>query len=142
DLQIDDAEVYVARARPGRGQEYFSELKGKRLALYSGYHYGFANFNADQDFLTREYGAVLTYSHDSNLLMLLRDRADIAVITPSYLDIYRQRHLEESAELLVSERVDQAYHRLALLRPHGPRSSQALAMVLQAVRDNGRLEQV
>jgi ABC-type amino acid transport substrate-binding protein len=142
DLQIDDAEVYVARAEPGRGQEYFSQLKGKRLALYNGYHYGFANFNADQDYLTREFGAVLTYSHDSNLLMLLRGRADIAVITRSYLDMYRQRHPKESDDLLVSERIDQAYHHHALLRPRAPLSAQQFAEVIQAVRDNGRLAEL
>ncbi|MFZ3023787.1 MAG: amino acid ABC transporter substrate-binding protein, partial [Pseudomonas sp.] len=46
DLQVQDAEVYVAKAAAGRGQEYFSQFSGKRLALYNGYHYGFAQFNA------------------------------------------------------------------------------------------------
>jgi len=73
-LDIEDAEVYVAAAAPGRGQEYFADFAGKRMALYSGYHYGFAGFNANQDFLIRNFNAVLTYSHDSNLLMLLHDR--------------------------------------------------------------------
>lgn len=139
DLEIEDAEVYVARAEPGRGQDYFDELKGKRMALYSGYHYGFANFNADQDYLIRQFNAVLTYSHDSNLLMLLRDRADIAVITRSYLQIYQERYPEEGAGLLVSERIDQAYHHHALLRPQSPISAPAFAALLQQVRASGQL---
>ncbi|MGH8353021.1 MAG: substrate-binding periplasmic protein [Pseudomonas sp.] len=142
DLEIEDAEVYVARAQPGRGQDYFDELKGKRMALYSGYHYGFANFNADQDYLIRQFNAVLTYSHDSNLLMLLRDRADIAVITRSYLQIYQERYPEEGAGLLVSERIDQAYHHHALLRPQAPITPQAFAALLETMRANGQLGQL
>ena len=70
DLHIIDAEVYVARLQPGRDEHYFDNLNGKRMALYSGYHYGFAGFNADQEQLRQTFQAVLTYSHDSNLLMV------------------------------------------------------------------------
>ncbi|MES2818382.1 MAG: transporter substrate-binding domain-containing protein [Pseudomonadota bacterium] len=140
DLLIEDAEVYVARAEAGRGESYFDELKGKRLALYNGYHYGFAGFNADQNYLTTTYDAVLTYSHDSNLMMLQRSRADIVVITRSYLRLYRQRHPEQSQALLVSQRLDQAYHHHALLRPQAPIGPQAFADLLQALRSSGQLQ--
>lgn len=74
----------------GRGQAYFDSLKGKRMALYNGYHYGFAGFNADQDYLSKTFNAVLTYSHDSNLLMLLHGRADLSVV-PRSLRAYISR---------------------------------------------------
>ncbi|MET1080769.1 MAG: ABC transporter substrate-binding protein [Pseudomonas sp.] len=139
DLLIEDAEVYVARAEPGRDQGYFANLQGKRLALYNGYHYGFAGFNADQDFLTQQYNAVLTYSHDSNLLMLLKGRADVAVITRSYLQLYQDRNPEQGAAFLVSQRVDQVYHHHALLRPQAPIDAEAFARLMQQVRGEGRL---
>ncbi len=140
DLGIEDAEVYVARAEPGRGQDYFAELKGKRLALYSGYHYGFAGFNADQAFLTENYRAMLTYSHDSNLLMVLRGRADVAVVTRSYLQAYLAEHPRQGNGLLVSERVDQEYHHQALVRPGAPLSASALAVLLDDLRRSGELD--
>lgn len=139
DLHIVDAEVYVALAEPGRDQRYFDRLEGKRLALYSGYHYGFAGFNADPDVLGRRFAAILTYSHDSNLLMLLRHRADIAVVTRSYLDIYRQLHPDKGARLLVSDRVDQVYQHQALFRPDAPLTPQAFAGLLQALNRQGQL---
>jgi ABC-type amino acid transport substrate-binding protein len=139
DLHIEDAEVYVARAEPGRGQDYFEQTSGKRLALYTGYHYGFADFNSDQQYLREELGAVLTYSHDSNLTMLLRDRADIAVITRSYLEIYQDRNPELRSQLLVSERVDQVYRHQALFRPQAPLSAQQFAALLQELSRRGTL---
>ena len=43
-----DGEVYVAQAKPGRGQEYFDTLPDKHILAVVGYHYGFANFDADR----------------------------------------------------------------------------------------------
>jgi ABC-type amino acid transport substrate-binding protein len=142
DLQIADAEVYVTRAAPDRDQRYFDSLRGKRMALYSGYHYGFAGFNANQDFLIRNFNAVLTYSHDSNLLMLLHDRVDISVVTRSYLRLYQRRNPEQGRQLLVSERTDQVYHHHALLRPEGPIDGLRLGELLDSLRANGKLPEL
>lgn len=142
DLQIADAEVYVARSKPGRDQAFFDSLKGKRMALYNGYHYGFADFNADQEFLVRKFQASLTYSHDSNLLMLLHDRADVSVVTRSYLHIFQREYPQESRQLLVSQRADQIYHHHALLRPAAPLGSSRLASLLQMLRDSGKLPEL
>lgn len=139
DLQVQDAEVYVAKAEAGRGQEYFSQFSGKRLALYSGYHYGFAQFNADPEYLAKQFKAVLTYSHDSNLLMVLRERADLTVVTRSYLHRYLLRYPEQRTQMLVSDRVDQVYRHQALLRPNAPISAQALRGLLRQLRDGGQL---
>ncbi|WP_420826964.1 substrate-binding periplasmic protein [Aquipseudomonas campi] len=139
DLHVSDAEVYVARAEPGRGQDYFASLKGKRMALYNGYHYGFAGFNADQDYLTQTFKAVLTYSHDSNLLMLLHGRVELSVVPRSYLRLYQQSEPEQSQQLLVSERADQVYHHQALLRPGGPLKAEALARLLEELQSSGKL---
>ncbi|MDD0842661.1 amino acid ABC transporter substrate-binding protein [Pseudomonas sp. Gutcm_11s] len=142
DLGIADAEVYVARQQSGRDQRFFDRLGNKRMALYSGYHYGFAGFNADQDYLTRNFNAVLTYSHDSNLLMLLHDRVDISVVTRSYLRIYQRDNPQEGLQLLISERTDQVYHHHALLRPRGPLDARQLAGLLQGLQRSGRLAEL
>ena len=48
DMGLEDAEVFVAQREPGREQGYFADLAGKRLAVFSGYHYVFANFTSHQ----------------------------------------------------------------------------------------------
>ncbi len=71
-------ELFVAKSEELRGQQYFEQLQGKQLALYRGYHYGFAGFNSDPEFLSSTFNANLGHSHDSNLLMVMRGRADVA----------------------------------------------------------------
>jgi ABC-type amino acid transport substrate-binding protein len=139
DMGLEDAEVFVAQRQPDRQQSYFADLRGKRLALFSGYHYAFAEFNPDPKFLIGQYNATLTYSHDSNLLMVLRGRADIALVTRSYLNDYILRNPDVGPQLLVSQRIDQLYHHYALIRPQAPISSAAFGQLLQTLRDNGQL---
>ena len=139
DMGLEDAEVFVTHRQPGRDQHYFRDLKGKRLALYSGYHYAFASFNPDPKYLADTYNATLTYSHDSNLLMVQRGRADIALVTRSYLSDFLVRNPQSAEQLLASDRVDQVYHHYALLRPGAPISAAAFARLLQSLRDSGAL---
>ena len=139
DMGLEDAEIFVAQRMPDRQQPYFADLVGKRLALFSGYHYEFARFNADPKYLAKNYNATLTYSHDSNLLMVLRGRADIALVTRSYLSDYLLRNEKVADQLLVSERVDQVYHHYAILRPSAPITGAALGKLLQGLRENGQM---
>ncbi len=139
DMGLEDAEIFVAKRVDGRAQTYFDDLNGKRLALFSGYHYEFASFNADPKYLAEHYNATLTYSHDANLLMVLRDRADIALVTRSYMSDYMARNRKEAAQLLVSERTDQIYRHYALLSPKAAISGEQFGALLQKLRDNGQM---
>lgn len=139
DMGLEDAEIFVAQRAPQRGQEYFNDLSGKRLALFSGYHYAFAHFNADPKYLAQTYNATLTYSHDSNLLMVLRGRSDIALVTRSYLSDFLLHNADDAPQLLVSERIDQVYHHYALIRSKAPISGEAFGQLLQGLRDNGQM---
>lgn len=142
DMGLEDAEVFVALRENGRGQGYFDSLEGKRLALFSGYHYAFAGFDADQAWLSRHFDATLTYSHESNLLMIVRGRADIAPITRSYLIDYLGHNPQAADKLMMSERVDQVYHHYAILRPDAPIDAQTLRGYLRQLHDNGDLQRI
>ncbi len=139
DMGLEDAEVFVARVEPERGQGYFKRLRGKRLALFNGYHYGFADFNAEPQFLAKNFNATLSYSHDSNLLMVLHGRADIALVTRSYVSDFLEHHRQYAGQLLVSQRVDQRYQHRVLLRPAAPISAAQLGRLFEQLRSNGQL---
>jgi ABC-type amino acid transport substrate-binding protein len=142
DMGLEDAEVFVARPQPGRDQHYFDDLDGKRLALFNGYHYAFAEFNPDPAYLRKRYRATLTYSHDSNLNMVERGRADIALVTRSYLSDFLKRNPGSAPQLMASARVDQVYHHYALLRPGAPISAEAFAALMRQLREDGELVRI
>lgn len=142
DMGLEDAEVFVARQVDGRDPHYFDDLKGKRLALFNGYHYAFTGFNADPRYLRKVYNATLTYSHDSNLLMVQAGRADIALVTRSYFSDFLARNPSSRAQLVASQRIDQVYHHYALLRPAAPIGEQSFAELLRGLRDSGELARI
>lgn len=142
DMGLEDSEVFVARAVPGRDQRYFDSLSDKRLALYHGYHYGFAGFNADADYLRATFNAKLSHSHKSNLLMVLNQRAEIALVTRSYIDEFLERNQQYAAQLLISERVDQRYRHHVIIRPGAPISPEQFSMIFKDVRSSGQLAQI
>ena len=136
---MEDAEIFVAQRKPGRDQSYFTDLAGKRLAVFSGYHYAFAGFNPDPKNMAEHFNATLTYSHDSNLLMVARGRADIALVTRSYLSDFMVRNADMAGQFLVSERIDQVYHHYALVRPKAPITGAAFAELLKHLRESGEM---
>lgn len=139
DMRLEDSEVFVARVAADRAQGYFDDLSGKRLALYHGYHYAFAGFNSEPDYLAKTFNATLTHSHESNLLMVLHQRADVALVTRSFIGDFLERNRQYAGQLLISERVDQRYRHHVLLRPGAPIKVQQFAAILEQVRANGQL---
>jgi len=142
DMRLEDAELFVARNEALRDQRYFEQLEGKRLALYRGYHYGFAQFNSDPEFLTSAFNANLGHSHDSNLLMVIRGRADVALVTRSNLYDFLERNREYARQLLISERVDQVYRHHAMIRAGAPITPERFAALLEQLRAKGELQRI
>jgi polar amino acid transport system substrate-binding protein len=116
---LDGGEVYVAQARPGRGQGYFDDLATRRMVGILGYHYGFAGFEADPAALAKRFRVALVNDNAASIEMVLKDRGDVAVVTDSYLKRYLRAHPDLEARLLVSDRYDQRYAHRVLLRQGG-----------------------
>jgi len=113
-------EVFIALKKPGRGQEWFADLKGKRIVGILGYHYGFAGFNSDPDWLARTWNMKLVTNHKSSIDMVLADRMDVAIVTDAYLNAFLNANAEAAERLLVSNRYDQLYSHRAVVRRGGP----------------------
>jgi ABC-type amino acid transport substrate-binding protein len=139
---LQGGEVYIAQAAPGRGQGYFASLKGKRVVGILGYHYGFANFNADPEVLARDFGAKLVGSHKSSIEMVLAGRGDVAVVTDAYLWAYLNANPAARDKLLVSERYDQIYHHRALVRRGGPIDVGTVNRLFADMQKDGRLDAI
>ncbi len=142
DMGLIDAEVFVARAVPGRGQDFFDSLQGKRLALFYGFHYSFADFNSDPAYLASAFNGSLSHSHDGNLLMALHERAEIALVTRSYIRDFLRRYPDYEGQMLVSQRVDQHYRHHVLLRPDSPIRPEQFAALYALLREQGELARI
>lgn len=109
-------EVYIARAKEGRDEEYFKDFKNKTMVGMLGYHYGFANYNSDPVYLRKTFNMQSSTSNESSIKMILYERGDIAVVSDAYLNWYLNQHPEARAKLLISKKVDQNYSHTIIVR--------------------------
>jgi ABC-type amino acid transport substrate-binding protein len=113
---VTGAEVYVTQAKPGREQSFFSDFKNRTMIGVLGYHYKFADFNADQEYLNNNFNLIQTESQKQSLELILKNRGEIAVISKEYLNYYFVHSPADKAKLLISEKFDQVYQHTILIR--------------------------
>ncbi|MBL4796828.1 MAG: transporter substrate-binding domain-containing protein [Oleispira sp.] len=132
-------EVYVALKQSGRGQEYFDSFDNKRMMGILGFHYGFANFNADEKFLHNKFNMTLSHDNDKNLTKLLKQRGDVVVVTKAYLQRYLKYYPGVKESLLISEKLDQEYNHTVLLRPNSEISIKEINEMLDDLTSSGEM---
>ncbi|UZE96092.1 substrate-binding periplasmic protein [Alkalimarinus alittae] len=134
------AEVYIAYNRPERDQQFFDDIASKRIVGMLGYHYGFANFNSDEDYLSEHFNVLLSTDHLRNIRLILTDRpelAEIAVVTQSFLNDYLAQNPKDREKLLISNKLDQEYLHRMLVRKGAAISVGGLNHLIDSLQTEG-----
>ncbi len=149
DIKVDVSQVYqkggesyVALKKPGRDQSYFEDFSGKRMIGILGFHYGFADFNADEEFLRNNFNMLITADNDKNMNLLLKERGDIAVFTKAYLQRFLLENPDNTPLLLISEKLDQEYKHTVLLRPGISPNIDEINTMLDQLKETGEMNKL
>lgn len=137
-----DGEVFVALAAAGRDERFLERPTAHSLVVVGGYHYAFADFNSDKNQLRSRFNITFADTPEAMLRMLFARRAEVAVVTRSYLHAYLQRQPQGLPDLLVSEQFDQVYAHTALARVGGPISASTLDALIRNLDRTGRLQEL
>lgn len=113
---MSGGERYIALSKPERTQNYFDDLSDKTIAAILGYHYGFADFKDDPEYLRQQFSARLVRRADDLIRAILAGHADIAVVTESLLLRNLKSTPDLKDKLLVSDRYDQVYSHRVVIR--------------------------
>jgi len=106
DVIMRGGAIYITRADKGKDQRYFDDFKGKSIWGILGYHYGFANFNSDEEFLKKKFNARMITSQEGLIGAAVKGRADISVVVREYLQVYLTQHPEVRNKILISKKFD------------------------------------
>lgn len=142
---MDGEERYIAYNREGRGQDFFDDIASKRIVGILGYHYGFANLNADESYLSEHFNILLSTDHLRNMQLILADRpelAQVAVVSRSFLSEYLRENPEHREKLLISDKIDQTYQHRILIRKESKISVDKLNELINLLESNGVLEEL
>ena len=132
-------EVYVAQALAGRDQDFFTDFKSKAMIGVLGYHYRFANFSTDQEYLVNNFNLLQTSGQKKSLELILKGRGDIAVLTKEYLNYHFLTSPTDRTKLLISKKFDQIYRHTILIRKNHQLSVQYINQLLANMKQKGVL---
>ncbi len=139
---LHGGEVYITQADPSKNQSYFDNLKNKSMTVILGFHYGFANFNADEKFLRKNFKIEFNSSHSGNIKKILQRRADISIVTLSFLKKIFKQNPNMQKKLLVSKKFDQHYNHTILLRKNSKFTAREMNTMLNQMENAGVLSRV
>lgn len=137
---LTGGEVYIANKNRNQNETFFDHLKEKKLVGVLGYHYGFAGFNSETNFLKKEFNIRLVSSPDSIVRRIATDKSDVGVVTLSYLHAKLLEEPELNDQLLISKRFDQKYEHTILARKRGIVAIKTINRWLDEMKDNGSLK--
>lgn len=141
---LTGSELFVARKEAATDahdtDDLFDDLHGKRLALTLGYHYGFADFNADPDYLRENHDVIFSEHQRYTLRHVLAGTADLAVVNDAYLDRVFQKHETLKDKIIVSPTPDQCYALPVMVRKGGPIPLADMTALLARLKASGELE--
>jgi polar amino acid transport system substrate-binding protein len=138
---LRDGDLFVTRQQGDRDQRYFAELHGKQIYAVRGYHYAFADYIADPDTLKTRFGVELldpkASSLDRGLNQVAAGRAELMMITVSYLQHYFRQYPAMRAQLLAAEKWDSEYRHGALVRRQHPFRASDFDALMAQLRQSG-----
>lgn len=136
---LKGGEKYITKRKPGRAEAFFDNIPAKTISAYIGYHYGFADFNANPDWLERRFRIMLHNSHSRIIDLVLKDKVEVGVVTQSFLRKYLYRKPQLRSQLLISERFDQIYKLRALVRKNAPITAARFHTLITDLKRSGQL---
>ncbi|GAJ48548.1 putative ABC transporter substrate-binding protein [Aeromonas salmonicida subsp. masoucida NBRC 13784] len=124
---------------PGRDQTFFEHIDQRKLIGVTGYHYGFADFNANADALKQRFRITLVKDSATAIQGLFKERGEVAILNLAYLNQFSQQYPELATQLLRSDKWDQQYELRALLSPTADISTRQLETWLAELKKSGTL---
>lgn len=141
-LLLKGGEVYVAKRLPDQLRFDFDQVEKRKIMAFEGYHYTFADLNADEDWLKSNFNIVFTNSHTHMLQAVKKGEADIAVVTLSFLKQYFHENPQDLLSFVISQEFAQVYKLKALVAKSSPLSLEKLESLLQDIKKEGQLQGV
>lgn len=139
---LKGGDVFIALKETAKSQDYFNSFKNKSMAGMLGYHYSFAQFNADPKFLKSNYNMHLTNKPDTNIRLVLKGQRDIAIVTKSYLHKFLDTRSSAKSRLIISKNFDQEYNHTILVRKNSTPSVLTMNFLLDELVKKGEMKKI
>lgn len=115
DTIVTEYDLYIARRNDIPGPSWFENLNSRHILCVLGFHYGFAGFNANPDYLHDEFNVSLLYNEQQVLEKLLSGEGDIGVLSAGFLSRAFQRQPELPTQVFIGPKPDASHDLVAVM---------------------------
>lgn len=135
-------EIYIARKKIYRDDGFFADFARKTMVGILGYHYGFAGFNSEPNYLRKKFNMQLVSSNEGCVKMILFDRGDIAVVSDVFLNSYFKKYPDDKAKIMISSKVDQQYSHTVIVRKNVRPTVQEINQLLVQFKKSKKYKEI
>ncbi|NVJ91111.1 MAG: ABC transporter substrate-binding protein [Methylocystaceae bacterium] len=139
-LLLKGGEVYITKRGSKSLPKELIDMKHLRIVGFEGYHYKFADYQSDKEWLSKNFDITFTHSHQEILETIKSGERDVGVVPVSYLKQHFQKFPEEISVFSVSPEFAQVYHLHALLRQNGPINVTEFDNLLRLIKNSQALQ--
>lgn len=139
---VREKDIYLALSNRTDTQELFSDVTAHRLLCVLGFHYGFADYNADPEYLRDNFNVSLHYNEGEVLAGLFANEAPIAIVSAGFL----ARQLVDDPRLrdriVIADQPDATYDLVSVLSKDSAISLDAFNALIAELLATGEVERL
>lgn len=142
DTIFKDQEVFITLTEFYKDKNYFTNIKDKKILVIKGFHYAFADYNASEDYLKSNFKVVFSTSPENTLDFLFNKRAELAIITKSFLTEYLNKTPNKKKDIIINDIPDQLYNLAIIKDKNAPISLTELNNIINNLKKSGNLKEL
>lgn len=137
DTLLVESDLYVALASGEDPEALFSDVLSYPILCVLGFHYSFADFNADPAFLEANYDVLLRYNEEDVFDGLLAGEAPVGVISAGFLTTKLNQQPELSEKLVFAVMPHARYDLVSVLSSNSAITLEQFNQLIAKVKDSG-----
>lgn len=142
DTIVREQGVYLALAGRDDAEMLFEDVIRYPILCVLGFHYGFADFNADPEYLRQNYDVLLRYNEKDVLAGLLSGEAPIGVVSAGFLATQVIENPDLRDAIVIADQPDATHDLVSVFSDSSSISPERLNQLIAKLRTTGELERM
>jgi ABC-type amino acid transport substrate-binding protein len=139
---VREKDLYLALSNRADAQELLSDVTAHRMLCVLGFHYGFANYNADPEYLRDNFNVSLHYNEGEVLAGLFAGEAPIAIVSAGFLARQLVSDPRLRDRVVIADQPDAAYDLVSVLSKDSAISLDAFNALIAELLATGEVERL
>ncbi|WP_152630736.1 transporter substrate-binding domain-containing protein [Thalassospira sp. HJ] len=139
---VQEQDLYLTLSGRGDAEMLFSDVTSYQMLCVLGFHYGFADFNADPEYLRGNFDVMLGYNEKEVLDGLLAGEAPIGVVSAGFLALEFGANPDVRDQVTIASQPDATYDLVSVLSDNSAISLEQFNQLIAELHDEGEVERL